>query len=151
MEKYVIDIKEVLTDWAEDSKLSMQLDEDSRNTPLLHAKYLEKLANAKLLLKRSEFSQKTLLKQKWEWYNGKLSKEDTEALGWNPDPFNGLKIMKGDMSYYYDSDPEIQKSEEKIQYYKNVIDTLTEIINNINWRHQTISNIIKWKQFEAGF
>ena len=150
MEKYVIDIKEVLTDWAEDSKLSMQLDEDSRNTPLLHAKYLEKLANAKLLLKRSEFSQKTLLKQKWEWYNGKLSKEDTEALGWNPDPFNGLKIMKGDMSYYYDSDPEIQKSEEKIQYYKTLVETLSEIVSNLNWRHQTISNIIKWKNFEAG-
>ena len=150
MEKYVIDIKEVLTDWAEDSKLSMQLDEDSRNTPLLHAKYLEKLANAKLLLKRSEFSQKTLLKQKWEWYNGKLSKEDTEALGWNPDPFNGLKIMKGDMDYYYDADPEIQKSEEKIQYYKTLVETLTEIVNNLNWRHQTIGNIIKWKQFESG-
>ena len=48
----MIDIKEVLADWAEDSKLSMQLDEYSRNTPLLNAKYLEKLANAKLLLKR---------------------------------------------------------------------------------------------------
>lgn len=146
----MIDLKDILASWAEDSKLSMQLDEDSRNTPLLHAKYLEKLANAKLLLKRSEFSQKTLLKQKWEWYNGKLSKEDTEALGWNPDPFNGLKIMKGDMDYYYDADPEIQKSEEKIQYYKTLVETLTEIVTNLNWRHQTIGNIIKWKQFESG-
>ena len=146
----MIDLKDILASWAEDSKLSMQLDEDSRNTPLLHAKYLEKLSNAKLLLKRAEFSQKTLLKQKWEWYNGKLSKEDTEALGWNPDPFNGLKIMKGDMDYYYDADPEIQKSEEKIQYYKTLVETLTEIVNNLNWRHQTIGNIIKWKQFESG-
>jgi hypothetical protein len=128
----------------------MKLDEDSRNTPLLHAKYLEKLSNAKLLLKRAEFSQKTLLKQKWEWYNGKMSQEDVAELGWNPDPFNGLKIMKGDMEYYYDSDPEIQKSEEKIQYYKTIVETLTEIVSNINWRHQTIGNIIKWKQFESG-
>jgi hypothetical protein len=146
----MIDIKEVLADWVEDSKLSMQLDEDSRNTPLLHAKYLEKLANAKLLLKRSEFSQKTLLKQKWEWYNGKMDEATVKELGWNPDPFNGLKIMKGDMDYYYDSDPEIQKSEEKIQYYKTLVETLTEIVNNLNWRHQTIGNIIKWKQFESG-
>ena len=54
------------------------------------------------------------------------------------------------MDYYYDSDPEIQKSEEKIQYYKTVIDTLEQIISNLNWRHQTIGNIIKWKQFESG-
>jgi hypothetical protein len=146
----MIDLKEILTQWSEDSKISMKLDEDSRNTPLLHAKYLEKLSNAKLLLKRAEFSQKTLLKQKWEWYNGKMSQEDVAQLGWNPDPFNGLKIMKGDMEYYYDSDPEIQKSEEKIQYYKTIVETLTEIVSNINWRHQTIGNIIKWKQFESG-
>ena len=79
-----------------------------------------------------------------------MDHETLQELGWDPDPFNGLKILKGEMDYYYDSDPEIQKSEEKIQYYKTVIDTLTDIINNINWRHQTISNIIKWKQFESG-
>ena len=146
----MIDLKEVLADWAEDNKIGFQLDEDSRNTPLLHAKYLEKLANAKLLLRRAEFSQKTLLKDKWEWYNGKMSPEDIIEKGWDPDPFNGLKIMKGDMNYYYDSDPEIQKSEEKIQYYKTLVETLTEIVDTIKWRHQTIGNIIKWKQFESG-
>ena len=54
------------------------------------------------------------------------------------------------MDYYYDSDPEIQKSEEKIQYYKTILETLTEIVDSLKWRHQTIGNIIRWKQFEAG-
>ena len=54
------------------------------------------------------------------------------------------------MDHYYDTDPEIQESELKIEYYKNVIDTLSEIISNVNWRHQTIGNMIKWKQFESG-
>ena len=54
------------------------------------------------------------------------------------------------MEHYYDSDPEIQRSEEKIAYLKTVIDTLNEIVNNLNWRHQTIGNMIRWKQFEAG-
>jgi len=31
-----------------------------------------------------------------------------------------------------------------------MIDTLSEIVNNLNWRHQTIGNMIKWKVFEAG-
>lgn len=146
----MIDLKDVLADWAEDGKIGFQLDEDSRNTPLLHAKYLEKLANAKLLLRRAEFSQKTLLKHKWEWYNGKMDPDTLKELGWDPDPFNGLKIMKGDMAYYYDSDPEIQKSEEKIQYYKTLVETLTEIVDTIKWRHQTIGNMIKWKLFESG-
>ncbi len=106
--------------------------------------------NAKLLLKKTEFAQKILLKQKWLYYNGKMDQNEIEELKWDPDPFDGLKVLKGEMNYYYDSDPEIQKSEEKIQYYKTMVETLSEIINNLNWRHQTISNIIKWKQFQSG-
>ena len=79
-----------------------------------------------------------------------MSQDEIEAKGWEFDPFKGLKILKGEMDYYYDSDPEIQQSEERVQYWKTVIETLTEIVNNLNWRHQTIGNIIKWKQFEAG-
>jgi hypothetical protein len=146
-----MDLQKILDEWSKDSVIERTaLDETSRATPSLHAKYLQWLAEAKLAKKRAEFKQKTLLKKKWLYYNGKMDRESIEALGWEPDPFNGLKIMKGEMDYYYDSDPEIQQSEEKVQYWKTVIDTLTEIVNNLNWRHQTISNIIRWKQFEAG-
>jgi len=138
--------------WEEDSVIpSVNLDETSRNTPALHAKYLGLLSDAKLKMKDAEFKQKVLLKDKWLYYNGKMDQETIEKKGWNPDPFDGLKVLKGEMDHYYESDPEIQASEAKIQYLKTVIDTLSEIVNNLNWRHQTISNMIKWKQFEAGF
>ena len=147
----MIDLKEVLDERAIDNQIhETHLDESSRKTPILHSKYLEKLANAKLLLKKAEFSQKTLLKEKWLYYNGKMDKEQIENLGWDPDPFDGLKILKGEMDYYYDADPEIQKSEEKIQYFKTLVETLSDIVDTIKWRHQTISNIIKWKQFQSG-
>ena len=102
------------------------------------------------MLRRAEFKQKELLKDKWLYYNGKMTQEEVETRGWDPDPFDGLKIMKGEMDYYYDAYPDIQRSEEKIQYYKVTIDTLTDIIDNIKWRHQTIGNIIKWRQFQSG-
>ena len=79
-----------------------------------------------------------------------MDQQTIEEKNWKPDPFNGLKILKGEMEYYYESDPEIQKSEEKIVYWKTVIETLTDIIDNIKWRHQTIGNMIKWRQFESG-
>ena len=147
----MIDLKSIHEMWAKDAVIDPnELDKSSREQPILHAKYLEFLSTYKLQLKRAEFQQKVLLKQKWLYYNGKMDHDTLQELGWEIDPFDGLKVLKGELDYYYDSDPEIQKSEEKIQYYKTVIDTLTEIINNINWRHQTISNIIKWKQFESG-
>ena len=147
----MIELEKILEEWREDCTIdNVRLDETSRNTPLLHAKYLELLSQSKLRLKRAELKQKSLLKDKWLWYNGKMSQEEVAEKNWDPDPFNGLKIMKGDMDHYYDSDPEIQKSEELIEYWKTVVATLTEIVDTIKWRHQTIGNIIKWKQFESG-
>ena len=144
-------LEQVLEEWAADSQIPRNnLDEASRETPKLHAKYLALLSQTKLRLKKAEMDQKKLLKLKWLWYNGKMSEDQIKELGWDFDPLNGLKIMKGEMDYYYDSDPEIQESELKIQYLKELIEVLKEIINNLNWRHQTISNMIKWRVFEAG-
>ena len=146
-----MDLKTIHEMWQKDCQIdTMHLDESSRHTPILHSKYLEFLSTAKLQLKKAQMEQKTLLKHKWLYYNGKMDQQTIEEMGWEPDPFDGLKIMKGDMDYYYDSDPEIQRSEEKIQYYKTLIDTLVDIVDNIKWRHQTIGNIIKWRQFESG-
>lgn len=147
----MIDLNAIHDMWAEDCKIdNLKLDDASRETPNLHAKYLRLLTEAKLQLKRSEFKQKSLLKDKWLYYNGKMDQDTLDEKGWDPDPFNGLKVMKGEMEYYYDSDPEIQKSEELIEYWKTVKDTLTDIIDNIKWRHQTIRNMISWRQFESG-
>ena len=147
----MIDLQQILEMWKEDCAIERNnLDETSRVTPALHAKYLELLAQATLAKKRADFQQKSLLKDKWLYYNGKMSQEDIEQQGWVPDPFNGLKVLKGEMEHYYDSDPEIQKSEEKIVYWKTIIETLTDIIDNLKWRHQTIGNMIRWRQFESG-
>jgi hypothetical protein len=147
----MIDLKDILEMWQEDCVIPRNsLDETSRQTPSLHAKYLKMLSEAKLQMKRAERQQKILLKEKWLYYNGKMDQDQLEEKGWNPDPFDGLKVLKGEMDYYYNSDPEIQLSEEKIQYWKTVIETLIDIIDNIKWRHQTIGNMIRWRQFEAG-
>ncbi len=146
-----MNLESVLEMWKKDSVIEQfNLDDTSRNTPALHAKYLELLSIAKLQLKKADLAQKSLLKKKWLYYNGKLTQDQIVELGWEFDPFNGLKVLKGEMDYYYDADVDIQRSEEKILYHKTMIETLTEIVTNLNWRHQTISNMIKWRQFEAG-
>ena len=146
-----MDLDYIMKMWQQDCVIDRNnLDEVSRATPALHAKYLQMLAESKLQLKRQEMKQKTLLKDKWLYYNGKMTQEQIDAKGWNYDPLDGLKILKGEMDYYYDSDPEIQESELKIQYWKTIIDTLTDIVDSLKWRHQTIGNMIKWRVFESG-
>ena len=146
-----MNLETVLEMWKTDSAIEQfNLDETSRNTPALHAKYLELLSIAKLQLKKAELAQKSLLKKKWLYYNGKLTQDQIEDLGWEFDPFHGLKVLKGEMDYYYDADTDIQKTVELITLRKTNVEALTEIVTNLNWRHQTIGNMIRWRQFEAG-
>ena len=146
-----MNLESVLEMWKKDSEIPQyNLDETSRQTPTLHAKYMEFMSIARLQMKKAEMDQKTLLKKKWLYYNGKMTQEQIEKEGWDFDPFEGLKVLKGEMDYYYDADTDIQKSEEKITYYKTYIETLTEIINVLKWRHSTIKNIIDWRRFESG-
>jgi hypothetical protein len=144
-------LDELLDNYHEKCKIDARdLSRASLDVPLFHSKFLRHLASAKLLLKKAELDQKKILKLKWLYYNGKMDQETLNSLGWDPDPFDGLKVLKGELDYYYDSDPEIQKSEEKIHYYKTMVDTLSNIVDTLKWRHQTIKNMIDWKKFESG-
>ncbi len=147
----MLDIEKILLEWQSDSVINdNKLDQTSVNTAKLHAKYLQWLSLAKLQLKKAQINQKSLLKDKWLYYNGKMSEENLVKHGWKPDPFDGLKILKGELEYWYNADPDIQKTEERIHYYKELISVLTDIIDSLKWRHQTVKNIISWKQFESG-
>ena len=147
----MLNLEEILKMWAKDSEIDdLRLDEASKKTASLHAKYLEMLSVTKLQLQRKDMEFKVLLKNKWLWYNGKMPKDEIDRLGWEYDALNGLKILKGEMDYYYNSDPHIQEMQAKIDYLKTLIETLEEIINNIRWRHSTIKNMIDWRRFESG-
>tara|TARA_R110000868_G_scaffold124708_1_gene329461 strand:- start:372 stop:818 length:447 start_codon:yes stop_codon:yes gene_type:complete len=147
----MLDLESILDMWKNDAVIDdVHLDEASKKGANLHAKYLEFLSITKLQLKKREAEFKVLLKNKWLWYNGKLTKSEIDSLGWEYDALNGLKILKGELDYYYDADPHIQEAQARIDYLKTIIETLEEIVNNIRWRHSTIKNILDWRRFESG-
>lgn len=144
-------IEDVLEMWKADSEIDeLKLDEASRESARLHAKYLELLSITRLQLKRKESEFNVLLKDKWMWYNGKMSKDEIDARGWEYDPLNGLKVLKGDMDYFYDSDSDIQTAKMKIDYLKELVSVLEEIIGNIRFRPNNIKNMIEWNKFTSG-
>jgi len=147
-----VNIEQVLEMWKEDSIIDdLKLDDTTIRMARIHSKYLELITIAKIRRKKKDLDYKTLLKNKWLYYNGKLSKEEIDIYKWEYDPFGGLnKPLKGDMNYYYDSDIDIQKAQAALEYDKVLIETLEEIMSTIRWRHQNIGNIIKWRSFEAG-
>jgi hypothetical protein len=128
----------------------MQLDEASRESAKLHSKYLELLSSNRMRLKKSELEYKVILRDKFNHYGGKLSKEELDSKGWEYDPLGGVTVLKGDLDKYYDADPIIQEHQAKMAYLEELSSVLKEILDIIKWRHQNIKNMIEWRKFTSG-
>ena len=121
-----------------------ELDLESLKTPQLHNKYLKHYNNFKLLLTRAESDYKILKRVKWEYYTGKASPKVYQEK-----PFN-LKIMKSDLDKYLDSDEDLIKSKQKIEYLETVVNYLDRTLKIIGGRDWQIRNSIEWRKFTSG-
>ena len=148
----MLQLDDILKLWEQDSKIDeVNLDTASIKSAALHSKYLELYSLAKLNLKKKDLSMAYLRKDKWLYYNGKMTKEEMDQKGWQYDPFNGMtKPLKSDMDMFYDTDPDIMKLRGQIEYQSTIVDTLKDIMENIKWRHTTIKNIIDHRRFVSG-
>jgi len=121
-----------------------ELDTESLKTPILHNKYLQYYNKFNLLLKKSQWEEKTLQREKWEYYTGK---SDPEV--YKEKPFD-LKVLKNDVHIYINADEDIQKIQAKIIYQEAIVNYLEQILRMINNRSFTIKNAIEWRRFTSG-
>jgi hypothetical protein len=146
-------LEELIEMWKVDSVIDdSALDGVTVKCAVMHSKYLELLSIAKLQMKRYEAQLANLKKDKWLYFTGKMTKEDMDKRNWPYDPFQGMvKPMKSDLDMYYETDADLRKIKELMEYQKTMIEALDEIMSTIRWRHQNIRNILDWKKFVAGY
>ena len=138
-----------LEELQESANRDLKIDEtdlgsESINIPILHNKYLQHFNKFSLLLKKAEYDQKVLKRQKWEYYTGKA-----DPSVYKEKPFD-LKILKADVHIYMESDEELQKADQKAAYLKQVTTYLEQVLRSINNRTFLIKNAIEWKKFTSG-
>ena len=121
-----------------------QLDVESVNIPLLHNKYLIHFNKFNLLLKKADQEHKSLTKDKWEYYTGKADPSVYQAK-----PFD-IKVLKAGVHIYMDSDPELQKADQKVAYLNQIVKYLEQVLRGVNNRTFLIKNAIEWKKFTSG-
>ena len=121
-----------------------ELDTESLKTPIIHNKYLQYYTKFNLLLKKSQWEERTLQREKWEYYTGK---SDPEV--YKDKPFD-LKVLKNDVPIYINADEDIQKIQAKVVYQEAIVSYLEQILRMINNRSFTIKNAIEWRRFTSG-
>ena len=121
-----------------------ELDSESVSIPLLHNKYLIHFNKFSLLLKKAEYEHKTMIKDKWEYYTGKA-----DPSVYKEKPFD-IKVLKSDVHIYIDSDPELQRADQKVAYLNQIVKYLEQVLRGVNNRTFLIKNAIEWKKFTSG-
>ena len=121
-----------------------ELDTESLKTPILHNKYLQYYNKFNLLLKKSQWEERTLQREKWEYYTGK-----SDPSVYKEKLFD-LKVLKNDVHIYINADEDIQKIQAKIIYQEAIVNYLEQILRMINNRSFTIKNAIEWRRFTSG-
>ena len=121
-----------------------ELDLESLKTPQLHNQYMKHLTKYKLMLSRAETEYSILKREKWEYYTGK-----SDASVYAEKPFD-LKILRTDIDKYLESDEDLQKAKQKVDYLSTTVDFLDRTIRQIGNRGFTIKNAIDWRKFTSG-
>lgn len=147
-----MNVEELLKMWREDSNINdAALDQTTLQTAILHSKYLELYTISKLKYKKKDLDLAVMKKDKWLYYNGKMTKAEMDERGWAYDPFHGMaKPLKSDMDMYYNTDSDIIEIKMQLEYISSYVDACKEILDTIRWRHQSIKNILDFKKFQAG-
>ena len=138
-------LEELQQQVSKDFKLDdTELDSESVSIPLLHNKYLIHFNKFSLLLKKAEYEHKTMIKDKWEYYTGKA-----DPSVYKEKPFD-IKVLKSDVHIYMDSDPELQRADQKVAYLNQIVKYLEQVLRGVNNRSFLIKNAIEWKKFTSG-
>ena len=136
-----MNLDKVQEEWQKDSELHRDLPEllanESLETSRLHSKYIAYYNQFRMMLTECETKLHKMKLEKWQYYSGKAP-----AAVYKEKPF-ALKVLKGDLPMYIDSDPELTREQQKIDYLETCINSIDRILKQIDSRGFAIKNTIE--------
>ena len=141
-------LEEIQNLWDIDSQIDRsELGDESLRIARMHAKYFKIFSQERLLLRKMEADLKELYRDKYEYYNGNISKELLDHHGWEPNP---LKILRTDIPMYLDGDADMKLANLKVEMQNEKVLFLESIIKTLGTLGYNIKNAIEWSKFQNG-
>ena len=140
-------IEQILSNWEKDSVIDQtEPGKELIRIPILHNKYLTMLVKHKMASKKANLDFIKMRKIKWEYYTGKLSKNQLDEYGWEPFKFT----LKSDINVYLEADSDLIKLTEKKIYHEEVVVMIESIMKELNSRTYQLKDFITWERFIGG-
>ena len=123
------------------------LDTEATKLPQIHNKYLCLLMDEKMILGKADSDLKTLTKDKWLYYSGKMSEEQLTTLGW--EAFE-LSLLRTDLDRFIDSDKDVIILQNKYILQKEKVNYLESVVKLIANKIWNIRAALDWIKFTQG-
>jgi len=131
--------------WEADAKFDdTELDTESFKIPILHAKYLKILSQARLWAKRCHYERRELFAKLRDYYLGNLN--GTEELKTMDRPPMLVRHLKNEVHTHIEADTELIKQDARIAIAEESCAVAEEILKAINNRGYQIKNAIEWRK-----
>ena len=143
-----MDIDDINRLWAQDCKIDeTNLSRESGLIPELHNKYYNLFYREALKVKKLKADLLEFQKAKSDYYGGTMDELELKERGWKP--FQ-LKVLRGDLERYVQSDSEIIQLSLKIALHEERAKYLESIVRQINIRNYIVKNMIEFIKFQSG-
>ena len=140
-------LEQILKYWDTDSNMDQtEPSKELLKIPVLHSKYLNILTKHKIASKKAHFDYLRMRKIKWEYFTGKMSKEELDEYGWEPFQF----ALKSDINTYLEADSDLIKLLEKKVYHEEAISVIESIMSELKNRNWELKSFIDWERFING-
>jgi len=138
--------EDLLSLWEKDAEIDRhKLDDESLHIPKLHHKYLSIYLDIKskkiALIHRLE----NIRKEKELYYSGQATSDV-----YKEQPFDLKLKTKSGVEKHVNTDPEVNKLIQRIEYMDVMIDGVQHIMDQIKWRSSSIKNAIDYLRFTSG-
>ena len=140
--------EELQYQWTIDCEIDeTELSKEAVKIPQLHNKYLIFFHDERLRLRTLRYDHNRLIRQKKDYFGGRMSAEEMESL--DLEPFQ-LKLLKADIDIYIEADDDIINSSKIIAVVEEKVGYLESVVKSLSNRGFIIKNAIDWKRFTEG-
>lgn len=140
-------LEQILNKWEKDAVMDQtEPSKELLRVPILHQAYLKTLTQHRIASKKAHFDYLRMRKVKWEYYTGKMSKEELDEYGWEQFQF----ALKSDITTYLEADKDLIKLLEKKVYHEETVSVVESIMNELKQRTWQLKEFINWEKFVSG-
>jgi hypothetical protein len=142
-------LEDIQNDWEKDCQVDQSnLGHEATRNALLHSKYINKLSNVKLLMRKAEADYLRMRQSKYRYFKGEMTRAELEERGWPQ--YQGRVPLKTEMEEYLTTDADMIRLTDKTEYLKTLHYTLESIMKAISSRGWEIKSGIEWEKIKNG-